>query len=126
MSDEFYASLRPMIATNDKAALWLMSTPNGRQGFFYEEWIRPDSDWVRIEAPAARLIRLIRAPRTAGGPGNRSAAVPDGNGSYCLDAHVALCAQGARQVRVTSDAKDWRWGRCQTEKLKYLAHGLHP
>jgi hypothetical protein len=58
VSGEFYASLRPMIATNDKAALWLMSTPNGRQGFFYDEWIRPGSDWVRIAAPATRCPRI--------------------------------------------------------------------
>jgi hypothetical protein len=56
VSDRFYNSLRPVIATNERAAIWLMSTPNGRQGFFYDEWIRPGSNWTRIEAqpPAVR------------------------------------------------------------------------
>ena len=54
MPDDVYTALRPMIATNPNAAVWMMSTPNGRQGFFYEEWTRPDSNWVHIEAPATR------------------------------------------------------------------------
>ena len=56
--DDFYAALRPMIATNERAAIWLMSTPNGRQGFFYDEWIRQESDWTRIEAPATKCPRI--------------------------------------------------------------------
>jgi hypothetical protein len=58
VSDSFYKSLRPVIATNERAAIWLMSTPNGRQGFFYEEWVRPDSNWTRIEAPATTCPRI--------------------------------------------------------------------
>src|SRR5262249_48133394 len=58
VSDQFYASLRPMVATNENAAIWLMSTPNGRQGFFYDEWVRPDSEWPRIEAPATTCPRI--------------------------------------------------------------------
>jgi hypothetical protein len=53
-----YTALRPMIATNPNAAVWMMSTPNGRQGFFYEEWTRPDSNWLHIEAPATRCPRI--------------------------------------------------------------------
>lgn len=56
--DDFYNSLRPILAAHPKAALWLMSTPNGRQGFFYDEWVRPDSDWTRIEAPATACPRI--------------------------------------------------------------------
>ncbi len=59
--DEVYTALRPMIATNANAAVWMMSTPNGRQGFFYEEWTRPASDWVHIEAPATRCPRIPAA-----------------------------------------------------------------
>lgn len=58
VSDEFYGALRPMLATNERASLWLISTPNGRQGFFYEEWIRPDTDWLRITAPATECPRI--------------------------------------------------------------------
>lgn len=53
-----YEALRPMTATNPRASIWLLSTPNGRQGFFYEEWIRPDSSWTRILRPATECPRI--------------------------------------------------------------------
>ena len=37
--DELYVALRPMLATTN-GALWLLSTPYGKQGFFYNEWAR--------------------------------------------------------------------------------------
>jgi hypothetical protein len=55
---ELYQAVRPMVAANERAAIWLMSTPNGRQGFFYDEWTAPDSDWIRIETPATRCPRI--------------------------------------------------------------------
>jgi hypothetical protein len=56
--DDLYAALRPMVAANSSAAIWLLSTPNGRQGFFYETWIRGGPEWTRIEAPATRCPRI--------------------------------------------------------------------
>ena len=47
-----------MIAPNPDAAMWLLSTPNGRQGFFYEEWSGDDPDWVRIQVPATECPRI--------------------------------------------------------------------
>ncbi len=55
---ELYQAVRPMIATNPKAAIWLMSTPNGRQGFFYDEWTAGGPEWTRIEAPATDCPRI--------------------------------------------------------------------
>src|SRR4051794_26303364 len=37
VSDDLYKAVRPMLAIGN-GALWLMSTPHGRRGFFYEEW----------------------------------------------------------------------------------------
>ena len=56
--DTFYHALRPMTATNADAAIWLMSTPNGRQGFFYHEWAQGGPIWTRIEAPATQCPRI--------------------------------------------------------------------
>jgi hypothetical protein len=37
VSDELYLSLRPMLATSN-GTLWLMSTPFGKTGFFWDTW----------------------------------------------------------------------------------------
>jgi len=60
VTDELYHALVPMQATND-GALWLMSTPRERRGFFFEEWISPDSDWLKITASALDCPRISRA-----------------------------------------------------------------
>ena len=56
VSDGLYHSLRPMLATSN-GALWLMSTPNGKQGFFYEAWTQ-DGAWTRIQATAEQCPRI--------------------------------------------------------------------
>ena len=56
--DDLYHAIRPMVAANANASIWLMSTPNGRQGFFYDEWTRTGSHWTRIEAPATQCPRI--------------------------------------------------------------------
>jgi hypothetical protein len=38
-------------------SLWLMSTPNGKSGFFYREW-SGGKDWVRIKATAEECPRI--------------------------------------------------------------------
>ena len=37
VEDSMYKALRPMLAVSD-GDLWLMTTPCGQQGFFYEAW----------------------------------------------------------------------------------------
>jgi hypothetical protein len=56
--DSLYQALRPMTATNAHAAIWLMSTPNGRQGFFYDAWTQGRPEWTRIAAPATQCPRI--------------------------------------------------------------------
>jgi hypothetical protein len=54
--DEQYASVTPMLATSD-GDMWLMSTPAGKRGFFYDTWTR-GKGWVRVMAPATECSRI--------------------------------------------------------------------
>jgi hypothetical protein len=55
--DMMYDSIRPMLAVSN-GGLWLMSTPFGKRGFFYDEWIGKDADWTRITATAPECPRI--------------------------------------------------------------------
>ncbi len=57
VKDEMYQSLRPMLAVGD-GDLWLMSTPNGQSGFFYEVWAGGDEEWYRVSATAEECSRI--------------------------------------------------------------------
>ena len=57
VSDPLYRALRPMLAVAD-GDLWMMSTPNGKRGFFYETWASPDADWHRLSVPATDCPRI--------------------------------------------------------------------
>lgn len=54
--DSNYLAARPFLATTN-GTLMLLSTPNGRRGFFYREWTGP-VDWTRIEVPATACPRI--------------------------------------------------------------------
>ena len=56
--EELYQAVRPIVAANPDAAIWLMSTPNGRQGFFYDEWSQGGPEWTRVETPATPCPRI--------------------------------------------------------------------
>ena len=55
--DDLYEAVKPMLAVTD-GALWLMSTPLGRRGFFYREWMHGGDDWLRIEATANECAHI--------------------------------------------------------------------
>jgi len=59
VSDELYLTVRPMLAASS-GALWLMSTPRGKRGFFYEAWERGGPEWERIRAPGNECERIER------------------------------------------------------------------
>lgn len=59
VSDELYLAVRPMLAVSS-GALWLMSTPWGRRGFFHEAWERGGAEWERVRAPATECERIRR------------------------------------------------------------------
>jgi len=58
--DELYRTVRPMLAVSG-GALWLISTPAGRRGFFYNTWQASDTPyekWMRISVPATSCPRI--------------------------------------------------------------------
>ncbi|MBL8218780.1 MAG: terminase family protein [Bryobacterales bacterium] len=57
VDDSLYTAVRPMLATSN-GQFWLLSTPNGRAGFFYREWIANSSQWTRFEIPATKCPRI--------------------------------------------------------------------
>ena len=59
VSDELYMAIRPMLAVSG-GALWLMSTPFGKRGFFYEAWAHGGPQWERVQAPATECPRIPR------------------------------------------------------------------
>jgi len=76
VSDELYKSLRPMLAVSSFNAhnggpsgrlcapggeLWLMSTPAGKQGFFYDEWSDGGAVWERVTGLATECPRIEAA-----------------------------------------------------------------
>ena len=61
ISDEVYSAATPMLAATN-GALWLLSTPQGPRGFFYDEWVAKQSsttrDWLKISASAESSGRV--------------------------------------------------------------------
>ncbi|MGE5647068.1 MAG: terminase large subunit domain-containing protein [Acidobacteriota bacterium] len=57
VSDELYLSMRPMLAVGD-GDLWLMSTPHGKRGFFWDAWENGGPEWTRVSAPATECPRI--------------------------------------------------------------------
>jgi len=58
--DAMYKALRPMLAVKD-GDLWLMSTPYGQRGFFWEAWTQGNEEWERYSAPATECTRISEA-----------------------------------------------------------------
>src|SRR5262245_61287436 len=58
VKDELYRAMRPTLAVGD-GDLWLMSTPNGQRGFFWEEWTRGGPGWERIKVTAPECARWL-------------------------------------------------------------------
>ena len=57
VSDELYLAVRPMLAVSN-GTMWLMSTPYGKRGFFYETWEHGGAEWERVRVPAAECSRI--------------------------------------------------------------------
>jgi hypothetical protein len=71
VEDQMYKTLRPMLAVGN-GDLWLMSTPYGRRGFFYDCWEYGGPDWLRVSVPATECPRIspafLEEERSAMGP----------------------------------------------------------
>ena len=59
VSDDLYRAIRPMLAVS-QGALWLMSTPFGKRGFFWEVWQKGGPGWVRVRVTADECPRIPR------------------------------------------------------------------
>lgn len=60
-SDELYYAIRPMLATcSDKSRIILLTTPKGKRGFFYQEWIS-DRPAKRIKVTAYDCPRISQS-----------------------------------------------------------------
>ena len=57
VGDDLYLAIRPMLAVSG-GALWLMSTPFGKRGFFYEEWAHGGESWERVSIRAEECPRI--------------------------------------------------------------------
>ena len=57
VTDGLYRAMRPMLAVSG-GGLWLMSTPNGKQGFFYDTWERGGPEWERIRVTGYECPRI--------------------------------------------------------------------
>ncbi len=59
VDDAMYKALRPMLAVG-AGDLWLMSTPCGRRGFFFQEWEFGGEKWKRVSVKALDCPRIDR------------------------------------------------------------------
>lgn len=57
VTDEQYHAVTPMLAVGD-GDLWLMSTPRGKRGFFYEVWAKGGPEWRKVSVPATGCDRI--------------------------------------------------------------------
>ena len=58
--DPLFHSVLAMLAASG-GRLWLMSTPNGQRGFFYQTWTQAGPHWLKIAVPARDCPRIAPA-----------------------------------------------------------------
>lgn len=57
VNDALYRAARPMVIVGG-GDIWLLSTPCGKRGFFYEEWANGGDLWNRVSVPATECPRI--------------------------------------------------------------------
>jgi hypothetical protein len=57
VKDEQYIAVMPMLATTD-GDLWVMSTPRGKTGFFYDIWENGGEEWKKVCVTAEECPRI--------------------------------------------------------------------
>lgn len=57
VDDALYYAIRPMLAIGG-GGLILMSTPFGKRGHFYQEWMEGGDQWQRVLVPATDVPRI--------------------------------------------------------------------
>jgi len=58
VEDELLGGITPMLATTN-GSLIALTTPAGKVGWFYEQWISAD-DWTRVRINAAQCPRISK------------------------------------------------------------------
>ena len=58
VEDELLGGITPMLATTN-GSLIALTTPAGKRGWFYEQWISAD-DWTRVRVNAAQCPRISK------------------------------------------------------------------
>ena len=58
VKDEVHTALRPMLAASRGGQLFLMSTPRGRRGHFFDSWQNGGGSWDRISITADQCSRI--------------------------------------------------------------------
>ena len=58
VTEEQYEAVQPMLATTD-GDVWMLSTPWGKKGFFWEEWTRGGEEWFRVKVKATECSRIV-------------------------------------------------------------------
>jgi len=53
----YHEGLRSMLAVSN-GDIWMMSTPFGKRGFFYETWVNHDPAWLKISVRADECPRI--------------------------------------------------------------------
>ena len=59
VDDALYFALRPMLAVSG-GTLMMLSTPYGKRGVFFEEWM-DGAEWELSEVPAGQCLRISEA-----------------------------------------------------------------
>ncbi len=57
VDEEAYHTLRPMVAVSG-GGVWILSTPRGKSGFFWDLWDKGGPQWTRISATAEECSRI--------------------------------------------------------------------
>jgi len=57
VDEELYLAMLPVLAVSG-GDIWLISTPFGRRGFFYQAWIAGGPQWHRVKVPATDCPRI--------------------------------------------------------------------
>ena len=60
VSDDQYRAVTPMLAVGD-GDLWMMSTPCGKRGFFYDVWSKGGAEWKKVKVTAPECARIPKA-----------------------------------------------------------------
>ena len=60
VSSDQYRAVTPMLAVGD-GDLWMMSTPCGKRGFFYDVWSKGGAEWKKVRVTAPECSRIPKA-----------------------------------------------------------------